>query len=336
MKVLQIFRVDLAANTQTEYLTLYLAPIVFFLMIGEMNRDAATWKKQCIHGIVILMTTFAAVATILQATNMEHYPRLLSYFHIFGGVSLALVAVCSIGKEKKRDSVDKSMLVGILILGASVALDLVRFNIQKYMLQDERWLTISVIPIGALLFVVMLLISYIFYIYNMLVTRAEQEWLAERAYHDELCHTFNRTKCNEEFLKMDASARPYALINMDLNGLKTINDTYGHTQGDLLLQEFASILQAAFRGVGDVFRMGGDEFLVIVQEEQFDLIDDAVVRMENLEKRRSGELPFVIDASYGIAKSIECVPVKTEKVYTLADQRMYEMKVSKKRGNRLR
>jgi diguanylate cyclase (GGDEF)-like protein len=120
------------------------------------------------------------------------------------------------------------------------------------------------------------------------------------------------------------------LINIDLNGLKSINDNSGHSQGDLLLQEFAAILQRSFSGVGNVFRMGGDEFLVIVHKEQFRLLDQAIAAMERQERKRSSQLPFTVDASYGVAYSEECSPSRTDRVYALADQRMYEMKRQKK------
>ncbi len=336
-KILQIFHVDLVDQTLAEYLMLYLAAVVFFLILGEMNKQAARWKQYMIRGLTALLAAFTLLAVVLQYLNIQHYPRLLSYFHILGGLSLLLAALCLIPTEKeKRPEDNKALLIALVVLGGFVALDLLRFNLQKYMFKKEIWMTNSVIPIGTLFFVLILLISYLSYIYHILVTRAEKEWLEELAYYDSLCHTFNRTRCNETFARLDAGETQYALINLDLNGLKTINDTYGHTKGDLLLQEFAEILSEVFADVGEVYRMGGDEFLVVVTEECFAKIDGALARMEQLEKKRSGELSFSIDASYGVAKSGECRPAKTEKVYTLADQRMYEMKMRKKRGKLLR
>lgn len=336
MKVFEIFKIDLASNTTVEYLTLYLAPISFILMIAEMRKHVAIWKQQLAYASAMLMGLFFVVSTILHFLNIEHYPRLLGYFHLFGGISLFLVALTGYDKEKKRDRSERALHIGVVILCVSVAIDLVRFNLQKYVMQDNELLTISIIPVGTLLFIVMLVVSYIFYIYGILVHEAEQEWLADRAYHDELCGTYNRTKCNERFDELDAGDAEYALINMDLNGLKTINDSLGHVQGDLLLQEFAAILQDAFSGMGEVFRMGGDEFLVLVRQEQFPLIDQCLNKMVRLEKRRSSELTFNIEAAYGVAKSSECPKESVQKVYMLADRRMYDMKTKQKINQRLR
>ena len=104
----------------------------------------------------------------------------------------------------------------------------------------------------------------------------------------------------------------------------------------MLLQEFASVLKEAFSGIGEVYRMGGDEFLVILQEEQFPQIDSCLNKMVRLEKRRSSEFIFTIEAAYGVAKNSECPEGTAQKVYMLADSRMYDMKAKQKINKRLR
>lgn len=82
--------------------------------------------------------------------------------------------------------------------------------------------------------------------------------------------------------------------------------------------------------------MGGDEFLVLVRQEQFPQIDQCLNKMVRLEKRRSSELTFNIEAAYGVAKSSECPKESVQKVYMLADRRMYDMKTKQKINQRLR
>lgn len=336
LKVLQIFNVNLADNSTVEYLTLYLAPIAFVLMIAELRKEDELWKRQIVNAVATLLILFFVVATMLHFLNIEHYPRLLRYFHLFGAISLVLVVATGYRRKgKKRDRSGQAMHIGVVCLCISVALDLLRFNLQKYVFPQNELLTVSVIPLGTLLFILALVVSYIFYVYGILVDEAENAWLTQRAYHDELCGTYNRTKCNEVFDALDQSKEEYALVNLDLNGLKATNDSLGHAQGDLLLQEFAEILQTAFRDVGEVFRMGGDEFLVYIREEGFAQIDPSIGRMVRLEKRRSSDLPFTIEAAYGVAKSSECPNESVTKVYMLADQRMYEMKTKQKINKRL-
>lgn len=336
LKIFEIFKISLEANTTVEYMSLYLAAISVILMTADLRKKSAAWKQQVVYASAMLMGIFFVVASILHFTNIEHYPRLLGYFHLFGGVSFVLIALTGYERGHKMNSSEKAIYVGTWILCASVALDLLRFYLQKYIMPDVHLLNNSVMPVGTLIFIIMLIVSYIFYVYDLLVYEAEQEWLTERAYHDELCKTFNRTKCNERFDELDAGKQDYALINLDLNGLKETNDSLGHVQGDLLLQEFASVLKEAFSGIGEVYRMGGDEFLVILQEEQFPQIDSCLNKMVRLEKRRSSEFIFTIEAAYGVAKNSECPEGTAQKVYMLADSRMYDMKAKQKINKRLR
>jgi diguanylate cyclase (GGDEF)-like protein len=60
--------------------------------------------------------------------------------------------------------------------------------------------------------------------------------------------------------------RPLSCLMIDLDKFKTINDTYGHTVGDLALQQVAGILKEAVRASDTVFRYGGEEFLVLLPE----------------------------------------------------------------------
>lgn len=330
MKVLQIFNVNLAANTAVEYLVKYLIGVAFFLMIWEINRKTAPWRERGLLAVVLMLAAFVAVAVVLQLSGVLHLPRLLRAYHVLVTVGLILALIFGTGARKKRDRVSRIMFLGMILMGIGLAVDMIRSNVSEFLLRDQERLSHSIVPFCALVFLLMLFISYIFFLYDLVTEKAEQDRLKDIAYHDDLCHIYNRAKCREEFQRLDHLGREYALINIDLNGLKSINDNSGHSQGDLLLQEFAAILQRSFSGVGNVFRMGGDEFLVIVHKEQFRLLDQAIAAMERQERKRSSQLPFTIDASYGVAYSEECSPSRTDRVYALADQRMYEMKRQKK------
>lgn len=336
LKVLQIFNINMATNTVTEYLTLYFAPVAFCLLIADVRKDGTPWRRQMVLGVALLLFLFAVVTTVLQITNLAHYPEFLGYFHVFGAISLLVVIISSVEKKRKVDRSAMAMYVGICFLILTVLWELLRFNIQKYILQENEWLNVSILPVGTMIFIICVLVGYIFHLYAFMVDSAEREWLTERAYKDELCGLANRTKCNEVFDELNVQDKDYAFINIDLNGLKSVNDSQGHLAGDRLLKEYAQILQDVFHGIGQVFRISGDEFLVIILEEQFPYIDQCLNRMVKLEKRRSADLPFVIDSSYGVAKHSECMEGMTERVYTLADQRMYEMKTKKKINRRLR
>lgn len=98
--------------------------------------------------------------------------------------------------------------------------------------------------------------------------RAEEA--QERAMTDALTGLLNRHALAHTLARESAEARrynrPLACLMVDLDDFKTINDTYGHTTGDLVLRQLAAVLREAVRGTDTVFRYGGEEFLVLLPE----------------------------------------------------------------------
>jgi diguanylate cyclase (GGDEF)-like protein len=97
-------------------------------------------------------------------------------------------------------------------------------------------------------------------------TRLQDE-LGYRAYHDALTGLANRHMLQErlaEGVTRDAAAGGYALLLIDLDGFKTVNDTLGHAAGDEILRQVARRLEAVVSGAGLIARVGGDEFAVVL------------------------------------------------------------------------
>lgn len=82
------------------------------------------------------------------------------------------------------------------------------------------------------------------------------------AYMDYLTHIYNRNAFERDLEKLDSNSDGYYII-ADLNNLKVVNDTIGHSAGDELLQSFAGLLDRAVGNDGRAYRQGGDEFAVL-------------------------------------------------------------------------
>ena len=82
------------------------------------------------------------------------------------------------------------------------------------------------------------------------------------AYIDHLTNVYNRNALERDLNERQGNGAEYYLI-ADLNNLKTVNDTLGHSAGDALLQGFAQLLADAVGANGRVYRQGGDEFAVL-------------------------------------------------------------------------
>ena len=177
-----------------------------------------------------------------------------------------------------------------------------------------------------------LMVSYLLDMYAKKMGKAEKENLLRLAYEDELTGLANRTK-GEEVLSAAAEwSEEYAVINLDLNGLKVVNDKYGHAGGDKYIGDFAKILKEVFADEEVAARMGGDEFFVMVREKNLSGMEEKLSRMKKGCHQASLLSEFEIDVSYGVARSSEMAIPEPEKLYKLADERMYAMKVASKKA----
>lgn len=100
------------------------------------------------------------------------------------------------------------------------------------------------------------------------------------SYHDQLTGLYNRRFYEEELLRLDTPRNlPIALIMADVNGLKLINDAYGHQMGDKVLKEFAEILKSECRHDEIASRVGGDEFVILFPKTDHKNVESIVKRL---------------------------------------------------------
>jgi len=101
------------------------------------------------------------------------------------------------------------------------------------------------------------------------------------------------------------SGLPYAVIMMDLDRFKSVNDTHGHDAGDRVLKEFARRLQENLRGIDLVARLGGEEFLVVLPDTGPPEVEFAAERLRNAINRMDFEIGdgknIPITVSIGVA-----------------------------------
>jgi diguanylate cyclase (GGDEF)-like protein len=113
--------------------------------------------------------------------------------------------------------------------------------------------------------------------------RESHEALWQLARRDELTGVGNYRSLHErlaqEIARHSRHGRRFALILLDLDGFKQINERHGHLEGDRLLTEVGAALRDELRGEDSVFRQGGDEFAVIVEETDAEEADEVAARI---------------------------------------------------------
>lgn len=160
--------------------------------------------------------------------------------------------------------------------------------------------------------------------------RTENE-LIYHTFHDQLTGLFNRAYFEEESRRLDVKRQlPISIIIADVNGLKLINDTFGHEKGDQLLKKVAKIFKNIFREEDIITRWGGDEFLILLpqtEKEQASKICNRI-RTKCSETEEFG-IPISIALGYAEKDNLE------EDLYECinqADEMMYKNKLVESRS----
>lgn len=167
--------------------------------------------------------------------------------------------------------------------------------------------------------------------------RAARWELQQLAHADWLTGAYNRAGfmnvARTALERAKASGRHPAVFFIDLNGMKNINDSLGHQEGDRLLVDVTSILRSCFRTSDIVGRLGGDEFVVLAPEagEQAEVLRArlrAAVEAFNEEAERA----YRVSISIGLGTANPEEPSTLEDLVNQADRRMYEDKVERNAG----
>ncbi|MFH2038320.1 MAG: PAS domain S-box protein [Chloroflexota bacterium] len=127
--------------------------------------------------------------------------------------------------------------------------------------------------------------------------------------------------------------RAMLLFFGDVDGLKMINDTHGHAQGDLALKDISAILKKTFRETDIMARLGGDEFVVLNVDASMESAELLVNRIQAALNgcNQQGDRPYQLSLSLGISRYDPEAPCTVSELIAQADGRMYQQKQEKQR-----
>jgi diguanylate cyclase (GGDEF)-like protein len=163
-----------------------------------------------------------------------------------------------------------------------------------------------------------------------------EEKIKYASYHDSLTDLYNRSYLENKIQNLNQENRfPVALIMADLNGLKLVNDTYGHNEGDKLLKKMAAILKDSCRDSDLIARWGGDEFVILLPETDSEAVKKIIERINKkiadtfLEFEDGSRLPLSAALGFGVKKHY------FEDVFEILDEaesKMYKNKLTESRS----
>jgi len=126
---------------------------------------------------------------------------------------------------------------------------------------------------------------------------------------------------------------PLLIAFLDIDNFKTINDTFGHNEGDQVLKEVVGLFKSSLREVDIICRMGGDEFLLVFPDsslQEVPLIRDRLQK-KLVQLNKDIDRDYAISLSIGFSEYLADKPKNSDDLISIADQSMYEEKKIKKK-----
>jgi len=158
-----------------------------------------------------------------------------------------------------------------------------------------------------------------------------EEKIKYLSFHDTLTGLYNRAYFDEELRRLDTARQlPITIVMGDVNGLKLINDAYGHEKGDIFLRKIAIILKDAFRKEDIISRWGGDEFIAILAKTHAKDTKGILKRIKEMcTERSTTDMPLSISLGVSSKKSPK---EDINSVLKEAEDKMYKSKISESKS----
>lgn len=332
--VIMIFSIPLYSVSLLEHLSLYLAPIPLLIYMWEdVKKLQQQFLRYCYQTLFIVQVAATMSMIILHGIDAVHLAGTLPYMQALIVCDLVYFILIEIMNLKSSQPIDRLFLIGMLIIGGCAAYELINYYDNRY--HGAPSLAIrGAAPVGVVIFIAILICSFYINVTQKTMQETERNFLLKSAYIDELTQIHNRRYCMEYMNKIkETENTDYTVICFDLNDLKKTNDTYGHTKGDILIKSAAEVIRETFESHGIVARIGGDEFISILNTTLSEEISGLLEQFQSGIQRKNREISNLnMSIAYGCAS---CSPKEhnIDIIYQTADNRMYEKKKQMKQQN---
>lgn len=150
--------------------------------------------------------------------------------------------------------------------------------------------------------------------------------LYDLGYQDQLTGLYNRRFFEKELARLDVEENlPLTIVMADVNGLKLVNDSFGHAIGDDLLKKVAEVMTNGCRADDVLARLGGDEFVILLCKTDGYEADDIIKRInERASQEKVGSVDISVSFGYETKKKMD---EKTQEILKKAEDHMYKRKI---------
>ncbi len=315
-----------------DHLMLMLMPLPFLLFLRNMypNRENPLWAGCCYLNCAVVV-----IRVLLQMLGLYDLRETLWLTHAALCIFVVCVFALSVSEIVKKEMTRQLRLniCCVLVLVAAVFLELAQYRFYNR--------STPIGSIGFLFYIVVMGISGVKKSRRIMEQAKESELYRKLAFVDELTGVYNRTAFKRDLNSclttdgetQEAGICPTVLYMFDLNDLKKCNDNFGHEYGDRYIKMIAQGLRQMFEGDGACYRIGGDEFCVIMpfvsEEAALEKLNRLDAYVTELRKQ-----DFVVPVSVAMGYAVYDSELDTtlEDTMRRADDMMYQNKQAQKNG----
>lgn len=301
-----------------------LQPMILFTGTYLQVKDT---KNRNICCLLITLTMFVCMGLHLSGLVEMREIAIVAHLQILLVLIYIIYAFVS---YIKRYGIDRKIvvnIVGVAILAAASFMDV-------YIYYIDNIVNDMLGRFGMLMYIVILAVEVLSEFLRQIEENRKYTYYKELAVTDMLTGVRNRN-AYERWEKEETDWKDMAIVTFDLNNLKKCNDTKGHLAGDKYIVEASNIIRSVFEKVGICYRIGGDEFVVVIHRALRLNMDKYIRQLRKREQeynQQDGEIKMQIACGYATCKSEEDT---IERIRRRADSAMYKNKQELKQQERI-
>lgn len=319
----------LFGNSELFHLISYLCLIALPPAFGLIAMAKLKGKGKITSTIYVLLSCINALITcVLHFGNYVEFHYTLSFTHLllFAFIPVSFLLLQSYHTQERNIKHDVLHLIGLGLIVFSLLTALIHYYMGT---SNDFSFYFRLCVVG---FLLCLIIYQMLVLVEMIKNGTRADTLHNLAITDMLTQLYNRTAFQEhrkQYVMPNSDHAKVGIIQFDINNLKKVNDTLGHEKGDQLIKLAAEALSMAFHKTGNCYRMGGDEFLVILTGKKpksdykngMKLLEDFCEKNCILDENQRASIGveiahgFVFDPSLTLDEALQ-----------LADKKMYKNK----------
>lgn len=275
-------------------LALVLPPLVCFFY-----NDVEKKYRPVVTATAALSLTNFFVQSALHFLKISDFRIMMPVTHGVIIISIVTMMILLIVSDSKECPMARKKLLSVIPVVAGGASDIVLLWINKPSFNNSLWFVV-----GVSIFIIVQFVYIVRSYFGMFRMAIENDSLRNMAFRDELTGLGNRN-AYEGYLKMlgeRTSLNGLGCIVADINRLKYINDTFGHSAGDAVIKATGEVIQEIMPRGSGCYRTGGDEFVILlntVDKDEIESLSDSLMK-KVIRNGKNLSLPLTVSAGHGI------------------------------------